>query len=81
LSPCHLVSTHGSKAYTWHISSVIFAPTQKLVNGSWYGSIVPLMIFFICTKGLGQVPGVASSCIFGILEKKQVDYTFFLMFI
>ena len=53
LSPCHLVSTRGGKAYTWHISSIIFAPTQKLVNGSWYVSIVPLMIFFICAMGLG----------------------------
>merc|ERR1711917_220326 len=36
------------------------------------------MIFFICTKGLGLVPGVASSCIFGILEKNKWIIHFYL---
>ena len=46
-----------------------FSPTQELVNGSWYVSIVPINDFLYLYQGVG--PGVTSRCIFGILEKKK----------
>ena len=42
--------------------------TSLLVNGSWYGSIVPINDFLYLYQGVGT--GVTSRCIFGILEKK-----------
>ena len=78
---CHLVtlSAPGVAKPTLDRSQVsFFSPTQELVNGSWYVSIVRINDFLYLCHGVGT--GVTSSCIFGILEKKTSGLNNFLMF-